>query len=102
MPGPVNQVGHGRGCLHRLGWPTTLVRMPLTDRWRTEPGSKEAGIRERFELSTTRYYEILAELVDAPDAYEHAPLVVKRLQHQRDRRRRGRYEARQAGEWRSR
>lgn len=98
--------------MHRLAWPTTLVRMSLTDRdkaildfegcWRTEPGSKEAGIRERFELSTTRYYEILGELVDTPEAYEYAPLVIKRLQRQRDRRRRDRYESRSAGEWRSR
>ena len=98
--------------MHRLAWPTTLVRMSLTDRdkaildfegcWRTEPGSKEAGIRERFELSTTRYYEIIGELVDTPAAYEHAPLVIKRLQRQRERRRRERYESRSAGEWRSR
>lgn len=89
-----------------------LVRMSLTDRdkaildfegcWRTTPGSKESRIRERFELSTTRYYEILAELIDSPAAYEHAPLVIKRLQRQRDRRRRDRYDARPAGEWRSR
>ena len=34
--------------------------------WWSEPGRKELTIRERFDLSTTRYYEILNELLDAP------------------------------------
>jgi hypothetical protein len=78
--------------------------MVLTDRdraildfersWWSEPGPKELAIRERFELSTTRYYEILNELLDMPDALEYDPLVVLRLRRSRERRRRARYEGR--------
>lgn len=64
--------------------------------WWSESGPKELAIRERFELSTTRYYEILGELLDSPDAMEHDPLVVRRLRRLRDRRRRERSEGRTA------
>jgi len=49
-------------------------------------------ILERFELSASRYYQILNELVDTEAAYEHDPLVVRRLRRLRDRRRRARTE----------
>lgn len=60
--------------------------------WWTQPGPKDAQIREQFELSTTRYYQLLAELVDDEGAMELDPLVVRRLRRQRDRRRRARLE----------
>ena len=76
--------------------------MTLTDRERSildferssliEPGSKELAIRERFDLSATRYYQLLSELVDSDDALGYDPLVVRRLRRKRDRRRRARYE----------
>ncbi|MGE3618988.1 MAG: DUF3263 domain-containing protein [Acidimicrobiia bacterium] len=78
--------------------------MALTDRqraileferaWWTEPGPKDVAIRERFELSGTRYYQLLAELVDDPEAYAFDPLLVRRLRRTRDRRRRARFEGR--------
>jgi hypothetical protein len=66
--------------------------------WWVEQGPKEALIRERFELSATRYYQVLNELLDTPEAYEHDPLVVRRLRRLRDRRRRARHEGYQADE----
>ena len=76
--------------------------MELTDRdraildfersWWNESGPKEALIRERFELSANRYYEILGELLESPEAYEYDPLGVRRLRRMRDRRRRARQE----------
>jgi hypothetical protein len=82
--------------------------MQLTDRdraildfertWWTEGGSKELAIRERFELSATRYYQLLAELVDTPEALAYDPLVVRRLRRLRERRRRARFEGRSAEE----
>lgn len=81
--------------------------MPLSDRdraildfersWWTEPGPKELSIRDRFDLSPTRYYQILNELLDSPDAIAYDPLVVRRLRRLRDRRRRARFEGRSAG-----
>jgi hypothetical protein len=56
--------------------------------WWKESRPKEAVINERFELSATRYYQILAELVESEEAYEEDPLVIRRLRRQRDRRRR--------------
>ena len=60
--------------------------------WWSEDGSKESIISERFELSTTRYYELLGDLVDSEEAYEFDPLVIRRLRRLRDRRRRARFE----------
>jgi hypothetical protein len=60
--------------------------------WWTKPGSKEATIRAELGMSGTRYYELLRGLLDNPAAYEHDPLLVKRLRRQRDRRRRERIE----------
>jgi hypothetical protein len=78
--------------------------VPLTDRdkaildfersWWSEPGPKETAIRDRFELSPTRYYEVLNQLLEDPDAMTYDPLVVRRLRRLRDRRRRQRYEGR--------
>lgn len=83
-------------------------RVPLTDRdraildfersWWSEPGPKELAIKERFELSTTRYYELLSELLEVPEAMAYDPLVVRRLRRLRDRRRRARYEGRRVGD----
>ncbi len=80
--------------------------MPLTERdraildfersWWSEPGPKDTAILERFELSATRYYQILGELLDHPEALDHDPLLVRRLQRMRDRRRRERVQDRSA------
>lgn len=64
--------------------------------WRAEPGVKDDAIRARFELSGTRYYQILQELIDSPEALAHDPLVIRRLRRQRERRRRARFERTQA------
>lgn len=61
--------------------------------WWTEPGPKEQAITEKFDLSTTRYYQILNKLIDQPEAAEYDPLVVRRLIRLRDRRRQARYDA---------
>ena len=63
--------------------------------WWHETGPKEALIQERFELSASRYYEILGELLENPEAYNYDPLGVRRLHRLRDRRRRARQETAQ-------
>ena len=82
----------------------SLVGMALTDRdraildfersWWTETGPKDTAIRERFELSGTRYYQLLTELIDDQDALAYDPLVIRRLRRVRERRRRARVEGR--------
>ncbi len=74
--------------------------MQLTDRdraildfersWWNESGPKEALIRERFELSATRYYQILNGLIDDPEALAADPMLVKRLRRMRSTRQRAR------------
>ena len=64
--------------------------------WWAEPGPKQAAIRDRFELSGTRYYQLLNELLETPEAMAYDPLVVRRLRRLRDRRRKARYEGRTA------
>lgn len=66
--------------------------------WWTEPGPKETAIRQRFELSGARYYQILGELIDSPDALAYDPLVVRRLRRLRERRRRARFEGSSVGQ----
>jgi hypothetical protein len=65
--------------------------------WWTRPGSKEAGIRDQLGLSASRYRQILARLIDTAEAEIAAPLLVRRLRRERDRRRRARFEGRPAG-----
>ena len=66
--------------------------------WWTMPGPKGSAIRERFDLSPARYYQVLAALLESPDAHAYDPLVVRRLRRRRERRRRVRFEGRPAGE----
>lgn len=54
--------------------------------WWSAQGSKESEIRERFGVSAPRYYQILNALIDAPEALEAQPLLVKRLRRLRQRR----------------
>jgi hypothetical protein len=53
---------------------------------------KETLIRARFQCSADEYYAELNELLEQPAALAHDPLVVRRLQRQRIRRRRERFE----------
>jgi hypothetical protein len=66
--------------------------------WWTEPGPKDAAIRARFGVSPARYYRLLQDVLDAPDAMEYDPLVVLRLRRLRDRGSRAKFEGRPAGE----
>ena len=65
--------------------------------WWTEDGVKEVLIEERLEITSSRYYQVLNELLDRPDALDHDPMVVRRLRRLRDRKRRARLDAAAAG-----
>jgi hypothetical protein len=60
--------------------------------WRFEAGSKAARIRSGLGMSSTRYYRLLGELIDRPDALDADPLLVRRLRRERTARRRARFE----------
>ena len=65
--------------------------------WWSEARSKEQGIRAQLGLSPTRYYALLADLLESADAMAYDPLVVRRLRRDREQRRRARWEGRPAG-----
>ncbi len=58
--------------------------------WWKHAGVKEQAIRERFGMSATKYYQVLNELLENPDALAHDPILVKRLKRLRTYRQRQR------------
>lgn len=42
-------------------------------------GVKESAVRERFDLSMTRYYQVVNALLSNPAAMEFDPFTVRRL-----------------------
>jgi hypothetical protein len=75
-------------------------RLELTDRdrqiiaferqWWKYAGAKEQAIRELFDMSATRYYQVLNALIDNPAAVEADPMLIKRLRRLRSSRQRAR------------
>ena len=47
--------------------------------WWSLPGSKEAEIRQRFDISTTRYYQLLNALIDTEAALAHIQADFRRV-----------------------
>ncbi|GIG85347.1 DUF3263 domain-containing protein [Plantactinospora endophytica] len=59
-------------------------------RWWKHAGAKEQAIRDAFDLSATRYYQLLNGLLDNPAAIEAEPVLVARLRRLRAARSRNR------------
>lgn len=72
---------------------TTENREQLTERevrildfersWWKHAGVKEQAIKESFDMSATRYYQMLNETLEKPAAMEYDPILVKRLKRLR-------------------
>jgi hypothetical protein len=58
--------------------------------WWKYAGAKEQAVREKFDMSATRYYQVLNALIDRPEALAHDPLLVRRLRRLRATRQRQR------------
>jgi hypothetical protein len=58
--------------------------------WWKYAGAKEQAIRELFDMSATRYYQVLNALLDKPEAMAADPLLIKRLRRLRTTRQRTR------------
>jgi hypothetical protein len=58
--------------------------------WWKYAGAKEQAIRELFDMSAARYYQVLNALLDRPEAVAHDPMLVKRLRRLRASRQRAR------------
>lgn len=74
----------------------TVTASPLSDRdreilefeqqWWKFAGAKETAIREKFDMTPTRYYQILNALIDRPEALAYDAILVKRLHRLREQR----------------
>jgi hypothetical protein len=51
--------------------------------WWLYAGNKEQAIRDMFDLSPTRYYQVLNQVIDNPHALAAEPLLVRRLRRLR-------------------
>ncbi len=58
--------------------------------WWKYAGAKEQAVRELFDMSATRYYQVLNALIDKPDALAADPMLIKRLRRLRSSRQRAR------------
>ena len=77
---------------------TSSQALPLNERdteilaferqWWKYAGAKEQAVREKFQMSATRYYQVLNALIDKPEALAVDPLLVKRLRRLRETRQR--------------
>lgn len=83
------------GAVAVLGAPAALTEreseiLVFEKRWWRHAGAKEQAIREQFDLSATRYYQILNGLLDNPAALAQDPVLVGRLRRLRGSRIRAR------------
>jgi len=62
--------------------------------WWRFAGAKEQAIREQFDLSSTRYNQLLNTLIDEDAALDYDPMLVRRLRRLRATRQRQRAERR--------
>jgi hypothetical protein len=58
--------------------------------WWKYAGAKETAVREQFDMSATRYYQVLNALIDRDEALASDPLLVRRLRRLRAARQRQR------------
>ena len=58
--------------------------------WWKYSGAKEQAIRDLFQMSATRYYQVLNTLIDNEEALAADPMLIKRLRRLRDFRQRSR------------
>lgn len=63
---------------------TDMARLDFEHQWWRYPGAKDAAIREQFNESPIRFYQVLNALIDQPAALAYDPLGVRRLRRLRD------------------
>lgn len=81
--------GGGSGAEPELE-PRDRAILDFEREWWKHVGTKEQSIREHFDLSPTRYYQLLNRLIDDERALSYDPMLVKRLRRMRVARQRRR------------
>ena len=87
------QAGTGRTDPKRDGTQLSERDARILDferQWWKYAGAKEQAVRELFDMSATRYYQVLNALIDSPAALARDPMLVKRLRRMRMSRQRAR------------
>ncbi|CAA9351776.1 MAG: FIG00822394: hypothetical protein [uncultured Frankineae bacterium] len=84
-PAPVSSTVDGAGLSAREHDVLAFERQ-----WWKYAGAKEAAIKDLFDMSATRYYQVLNTLIDKPEALVADPMLVKRLRRLRATRQRTR------------
>ena len=87
------QAGTGRTDQRRDGTQLSERDARILDferQWWKYAGAKEQAVRELFDMSATRYYQVLNALIDSPAALARDPMLVKRLRRMRMSRQRAR------------
>jgi hypothetical protein len=79
----------GREPLGELSARDTEI-LTFERQWWKFAGAKEQAIRDKFQMSATRYYQVLNALIDKPEALAQDPLLIKRLRRLRATRQRNR------------
>ena len=64
--------------------------LAFENQWWKYAGAKEQAVRELFDMSPTRYYQVLNALMDRPEALAADPLLIRRLRRLRSGRQRSR------------
>lgn len=67
-----------------------LAILAFERQWWKYAGAKERAVRELFDLSATRYYQVLNAILEKPAAMAADPLLVRRLRRLRSGRARTR------------
>jgi hypothetical protein len=67
-----------------------LAVLAFERQWWKYAGAKEQAIRDLFDMSATRYYQVLNNLIDRPESLAADPMLVKRLRRLRASRQRAR------------
>ena len=83
MPSPAGQPDEQPGLSER-----DREILEFERQWWKYAGAKETAVREKFDMSATRYYQVLNALIDRPEALDADPLLVRRLRRLRAARQR--------------
>lgn len=79
--------------IERMGDNLTEDQKAIIDfaaRWWKYAGAQEQAIRDDFEISGTRFWQLLNELLDEPAALAYDPVTINRYRRMRDQRARAR------------
>lgn len=78
-----NAAGQGDQALPEGLTRRELDILQFERQWWQYAGNKEQAVRDMFDLSATRYYQVLNQVIDNPSALAAEPLLVRRLRRLR-------------------